>query len=73
MAPVAVKNASQLRSANAWPVPDEPAFMMIGRVPPNGFGLARTPRELEEPSLEVELPGSLQARLTTSIHSCANS
>ena len=31
---VAVKKASQFRKANAWPVPDEPAFMMIGRVPP---------------------------------------
>ena len=35
---VAVKKASQLRSANAWPIGDEPAFMMIGRVSPYGFG-----------------------------------
>ena len=31
---VAVKNASQLRSANAWPIGERPAFMMIGRVSP---------------------------------------
>ena len=31
---VAVKNASQLRSAKAWPIGDGPAFMMIGRVSP---------------------------------------
>ena len=31
---VAVKKASQLRSAKAWPEPDEPAFMISGRVPP---------------------------------------
>ena len=31
---VAVKNASQLRSANACPTGERPAFMMIGRVSP---------------------------------------
>ena len=31
---VAVKKASQLRIAKAWPVADEPAFMISGRVPP---------------------------------------
>ena len=31
---VAVKNASQLRIANASPAPDDPAFMISGRVPP---------------------------------------
>jgi len=35
---VATKNASQLRSANAWPTSDEPAFMRSGRVLPYGFG-----------------------------------
>ena len=37
-----VKNASQLRSANARPAGEAPAFMINGRVPPNGLGLART-------------------------------
>ena len=31
---VAVKKASQLRIAKAWPVGVEPAFMISGRVPP---------------------------------------
>src|SRR5258708_4734986 len=32
--------------ASAWPVGDAPAFMITGRVPPYGFGLARTPFSL---------------------------
>ena len=52
---VAVKKASQLRSAKLWPVPEEPAFMIIGRVPPNGFGLARTPASLKNSPGEVEI------------------
>ena len=44
---VEVKKASQLRIANAWPAPDEPAFMMTGRVPPIGPGFARTPASLK--------------------------
>ena len=37
-----MKKASQLRTAKARPAGDAPAFMITGRVPPNGFGLART-------------------------------
>ena len=44
--PVEVKKASQFRIANAWPAPDEPAFIIIGRVPPIGPGFARTPDSL---------------------------
>jgi len=52
-------------------VPDEPAFMMIGRVPPWGFGLARMPASLKNCPSKSKSPPSDQARLTTSTHSCA--
>jgi len=58
-----VKKASQFRKANAWPVPDEPAFMMIGPRATMGLCLARMPSKLEELSVEVEIssfrPGPL--------------
>ena len=56
-------NASQFRIAKAWPVADAPAFMINGRVPPWGFGFARTPLQLEKTPIEIEIlvrrPGEL--------------
>ncbi len=37
-----VKNGSQLRIANERPTSEAPAFMISGREPLNGFGLARS-------------------------------
>ena len=37
-----MKKASQFFTAKARPVGEAPAFMISGRVPPIGFGLART-------------------------------
>ena len=73
MSEVAVKNASQLRSANACPVPDEPAFMMSGRLPPTGLGNARTPLSLNQRPSKSNVPGSVQQRCTTDSHSSAYS
>ena len=41
-----MKKASQFFTAKARPVAEAPAFMISGRVPPTGLGLARTPLSL---------------------------
>ena len=55
------------------PAGEEPAFMMIGRVAPNGFGNARTfLRVIKRPSTsKSSVP--VQADLTVSSHSWAKS
>src|SRR6202030_4470678 len=63
---LATKNASQLRRAKAWPTPDEPAFIISGRVPPNGFGQARAALRCRNSPSKSKVSSRVQACLTTS-------
>ena len=67
------KKASQLRTAKARPVGDAPAFMISGRVPPTGFGLARMPLSLRYWPSKSKSDFGDQICLIASIHSCAYS
>ena len=68
-----MKNASQLRIANACPTGEAPAFMITGRVPPQGLGLPRMPFMFRYWPWKSNSSLSDQIVLMTSIHSCAYS